>query len=55
MKILLTGAASDLGRALTTELEAESHQLRLIDSEAVTAGLNSEAFAADLTDHGLLS
>jgi len=50
MRILLTGAASDLGRALTSELQAAGHQLRLVDSEAVTASPATEACAADLTN-----
>ena len=50
MHILLTGAASDLGRTLATELESQGHRLRLIDAEAVSAGTNSEACIGDITD-----
>lgn len=50
MRILITGASSELARALASELEAQGHHLRLVDSEAVTAGANCEACVADLTD-----
>jgi nucleoside-diphosphate-sugar epimerase len=50
MLILLTGAASDLGRALATKLATEGHQLRLVDAEAVDAGERCEPWIADLTD-----
>ena len=50
MRILQTGAASELGRALTTQLEADGHRLRLVDGEAVTASAQSESCVADLTD-----
>ncbi len=39
MQILLTGAASELGRALAAELESQNHQVRPVDGEI-----------ADLTD-----
>ena len=50
MRILLTGAASDLGRTLTTALEADGHRLLLVDGEAVSASAQSEACVADLTE-----
>ncbi len=49
MRILITGAASALGRALTAQL-AEGHQLRLLDEVAVDAGLRQEAIVGSLTD-----
>ena len=37
MRILLTGAASALGRALATALEADNHRLRLVDGDLTNA------------------
>ncbi|MDA0336568.1 MAG: NAD-dependent epimerase/dehydratase family protein, partial [bacterium] len=37
MRILLTGAASDLGRALATALETDKHQLCRIDTDLTDA------------------
>lgn len=50
MRILLTGAASELGRALTEALIAQNHQLLLVDAEPVAAPDRSQALALDLTD-----
>lgn len=53
MRILITGAASALGRALTAEL-AEAHQLRLFDSAPVEAGNRQEVVTGSLTDADLV-
>ena len=49
MRILLTGAASPLGRAITDEL-GEGHQLRLFDPEPIDADERHEVVTASLTD-----
>lgn len=49
MRILLTGAASPLGRAITDEL-GEGHQLRLLDPEPIEADERHEVVTASLTD-----
>jgi nucleoside-diphosphate-sugar epimerase len=57
MKILLTGAASPLGRALTEELRAARHPLVLLDSEpvALPEGARDVALGLDLTDADAVS
>lgn len=49
MRILITGAASRLGRAVADELR-DGNQLRLLDSEAVATDRGTESVVADLGD-----
>ena len=49
MNVLITGAASHLGRAIAAELGAD-HRLRLVDSTSVPSDENGDFIQADLTD-----
>ena len=53
MNVLITGAASRLGRAIATEL-ADDHRLRLVDSIPVEPGENCEFIRGDLVDPELV-
>jgi nucleoside-diphosphate-sugar epimerase len=59
MKILITGAAGNLGSFLTRELLSSSHQLRLLIHHrelpfAITDAPNASVFRADLSDPATL-
>jgi len=49
MNVLITGAASRLGRAIAAELGAD-HRLRLLDSTSVPRDENADFIQADLID-----
>jgi len=49
MNVLITGAASHLGRAIAAELGAD-HRLRLVDRTSVPSDENGDFVHADLTD-----
>lgn len=49
MRVLITGAASRLGRAIATEL-ADEHELRLLDSTDADPAGNAVSIRGDLTD-----
>jgi len=49
MNVLITGAASRLGRAIAAELSAD-HRLRLFDSTPVDPGEKAEFIQGELTD-----
>jgi hypothetical protein len=49
MEVLITGAASDLGRTVAAEL-SDGHKLRLFDSTPVEPGENAVAIEGELTD-----
>ncbi len=53
MRILLTGAASPLGRAIIDEL-GDTHQLRLLDEEPIEAAERHEVMQGSLTDTDLV-
>ena len=49
-KVMLTGAAGQLGRALQQVLSPDTYELVLTDTAAAVEALNAPATALDITD-----